>query len=126
MEKCFLGNISTKYIILKICSYIKDKNFIYHLMLHSKSIQKKMNFEIPNYKEYYFDKKIYKKIYSNDNIIYYLSNYLSDESENNKKVYLENYFKNYQKNLIKLNYNKESILYEYFQNITFNYYEHIF
>lgn len=53
-----LEKVSSKYIISNISSYIEDEYFLYKLFLYSKSLQKKMNIEIINYKKIYNCKKI--------------------------------------------------------------------
>lgn len=42
-KKTLLGEISSKYIIENINSYIKDDNCIYKLIKYNKSLQKKLN-----------------------------------------------------------------------------------
>lgn len=57
-KKTLLGEISSKYIIENINSYIKDDNCIYKLIKYNKSLQKKLNILLVDYKERYYNKNI--------------------------------------------------------------------
>ena len=57
-KKSLLGEISSKYIIENINSYIKDDNCIYKLIKYNKSLQKKLNILLVDYKERYYNKNI--------------------------------------------------------------------
>ena len=116
-ENCLLIKLSSKYLIKNISSYIKDVNFIYRLMMHCKLVQKKMNFEVINYKDYYFEKKIFKAFYYKKLNNYFLSEYLRDSSRNDIAKFLRNYFKRYEENINKIFQHKNPILYKYSQEI---------
>ena len=117
MEKeSLLDKISSKYLIKHISSYIKDTNFIYKLFINSKYFQSKINLSLIDYKEKYFEKRIYYKKY----LINLRKDYFNENKDllNNKlqkdllkykldektfKKIATNYFINYYKNIKKDN-----------------------
>ena len=57
-KKFLLNEISSKYLIEIIDSYIKDDNYIYKLLKYNKSLQKKFNILLTDYKERFYNKNI--------------------------------------------------------------------
>ena len=57
-KKSLLNEISSKYLIEIIISYVKDENFIYKFLKYNKSLQKKFNILLTDYKERYYNKNI--------------------------------------------------------------------
>jgi len=57
-KKSLLNELSSKYLIEIIISYIKDDNCIYKLLKYNKSLQKKFNIILTDYKERYYNKNI--------------------------------------------------------------------
>ena len=71
-NKSILIKLKSRYIVEKINSFINDENFIFKLIVHSKSLQKKLNIGLLDYQEKYFKKRF--------NFEYYFYHY---ESLNN-------------------------------------------
>ena len=95
MENCpLLSGIKSNYIIEKITSFIKDEDFIFKLIVHSKLLQKKLNISIINYQEKYFSKRF--------DIEYYLDNYYSINELLSNDFYKDKLNKTILKNLIVL------------------------
>jgi len=123
-NNCKLENIISKYIIDKIFSFINEPNYIYKLINYSKRFQKKLNINLLNYKEIYFNERV-----NYDEYIYYearFHDYVNSKelltekykkdildyqiNEKNIKIFILNYYKNYIKN-------KNNCLYKFSKNI---------
>ena len=48
-DKLNKETIKSKYIFINIFSYIKDENFLYKLIIHSKSLQKHLDINLLDY-----------------------------------------------------------------------------
>ena len=123
-NNCKLENIISKYIIDKIFSFINEPNYIYKLINYSKRFQKKLNINLLNYKEIYFNERV-----NYDEYNYYKDRFHDDKNskelltekykkdildyqinEKNIKIFILNYYKNYIKN-------KNNCLYKFSKNI---------
>ena len=105
-----MNNISSKYIIQLIPSYIIDDNIIYKLFRYSKALQDKFNIYKNEYQVKYFEKRIdFKK-------------YLSDYNITENKLKLQNILLDYQIN--ENDFNNIALIYfeKYFNNINNNKY----
>ena len=105
-----MNNISSKYIIQLIASYIIDDNIIYKLFRYSKALQDKFNIYKNEYQVKYFEKRIdFKK-------------YLSDYNITENKLKLQNILLDYQIN--ENDFNNIALIYfeKYFNNINNNKY----
>ena len=117
-NNCKLENIISKYIIDKIFSFINEPNYIYKLINYSKRFQKKLNINLLNYKEIYFNERV-----NYDEYIYYEARF--HDYVNSKELLTEKYKKDildYQINeknikIFILNYNKNNCLYKFSKNI---------
>ena len=57
-NKSLLEKIKSKYIINNLLSFILDKSFFLKLFFYSKSLQNKVNIQLYDYIEEYFNKRI--------------------------------------------------------------------
>ena len=116
--------IKSKYIFINIFSYIKDENFLYKLIIYSKSLQKQLDINLFDYQEKYIKGRINCEdyLYDDKRDYYAFREPLFDklkrkllEYEINKEnlpKYVLKYFKNYLKD-------KENCLYESSKDIDF-------
>ena len=116
--------IKSKYIFIYIFSYIKDENFLYKLIIHSKSLQKHLDINLFDYQEKYIKGRINCDDYLYDDLRDYypfreplfdkLKRKLLEYEINKKNIpkYVLKYFKNYLKD-------KENCLYEFSKDIDF-------
>ena len=98
-----INKLSSTYIIKNIFNFIKDNNLQFKLFIHSKSLQKKLDIKLIDYKEKYVSKLGFDK-------------YLYIEEEKYKKNYLN---EEYNKFLLENKFNKEelnNIIYEVLEN----------
>ena len=123
-NNCKLENIISKYIIKNIFSFINEPNYIYKLINYSKRFQKKLNINLLNYKEIYFNERVNYDEYNyyKDRFHDYVNSkelltekYKKDIldyqiNEKNIKIFILNYYKNYIKN-------KNNCLYKFSKNI---------
>ena len=115
MENQYLiKKIQSSYIIKNIFNYIKDKNFILKIFIHSKLFQKKLELTII-YKEKYIDKigfdikkllHIEQEKYEKDYLIKKYNNFLFENKLNKKEF--ENILSDIIKYIIVKNINKEN------------------
>ena len=121
-----IERISSKYILEKICEYIKDENIKLKIFRYSKSLQKKLNITFDYFGKYLL--KIGFKIsdyFCNPNINYVnknslknkLDKFLSENNINNNyfNTYLNSYFKktnNYEEESIDIYYPFFELLFE--------------
>ena len=123
-DKLNKETIKSKYIFINIFSYIKDENFLYKLIIHSKSLQKHLDINLLDYQEKYIKGRINCDDYLyDDKRDYYafreplfdkLERKLQEYEINKKNIpkYVLKYFKNYLKD-------KENCLYEFSKDIDF-------
>ena len=123
-NNCKLENIISKYIIENIFSFINEPNYIYKLINYSKRFQKKLNINLLNYKEIYFNERVNYDEYNyyKDRFHDYVNSkelltekYKKDILDyqingKNIKIFILNYYKNYIKN-------KNNCLYKFSKNI---------
>ena len=107
MKNCILEKIDSKYVFKTIFSYLNE-DYIYCLIIHSKSLQSKLNIDINKYKKKFFFKiypyYYYEQDYDYDLCITNLSFLYGTEKEdltNNELENMKDFYKFYFFDLIK-------------------------
>ena len=92
-EQNLLIKINSKYICEIINSYINSFNFIYQLIVHCKSAQKRFNVNLSNYKELFYYKKLNLSKFSGDTyFLNLLKKIFRREDEESLKRFVTSYF----------------------------------
>ena len=85
MKKSILEKINTKYIFKIISSYSKE-NYIYKLIVYSKSLQSKFDLDINKYKNRYFFSRIDEYYYDDNDLC--ISQKSANKESNESKNYI--------------------------------------